>query len=514
MANETLKITITADNKEAVNNIQQTITATNNLGNAFRSIPNSGNQAALALNNLSRIAQDAPYGFIGISNNINPMLESFQRLKETTGSTTGALQSMVSSLAGPAGIGLAVGALTSIIVAFGPKISQYIGQVSEADMAQRKMSDAIAKATGSAEAEADKLTILSDIVSNTTVSTKERERALAQLQNTYKGNIDLQKLDINDGSRLKVVLNDITEALRRKALAQAFATLIAEEEAKKARLELDSLAEMRDKVGAATAAWTFIKAAIGNASGAMASVQYNTEITNKALGQHQEELLGVDKNIGVLNSKYATLIADQIKFADASKLSTTALKAQSEETNNFWHELENEIRAEKEIARPTKAQNRKAVIMPYELNREKTDKLSKDVPAWYTDTQNDIAAKAAKDQETLNTQLQLSAELTSVVASGFNNVFETFVNGGDIGKALEESFKRIAIQLVEMVAQALIFKAILVALGVGATPLGKAALDSGMGLSGGGGLLGQFLLKGSDLVLATQRANTNLNLRR
>jgi hypothetical protein len=227
MANETLKITITADNKEAVNNIQQTITATNNLGNAFRSIPNSGNQAALALNNLSRIAQDAPYGFIGISNNINPMLESFQRLKETTGSTTGALQSMVSSLAGPAGVGLAVGALTSIIVAFGPKISQYIGQVSEADMAQRKMSDAIAKATGSAEAEADKLTILSEIVGNTTISTKERERALAQLQNTYKGNIELQKLDINDGTRLKTVLNDITEALKRKALSQEFATLIS-----------------------------------------------------------------------------------------------------------------------------------------------------------------------------------------------------------------------------------------------------------------------------------------------
>jgi hypothetical protein len=30
----------------------------------------------------------------------------------------------------------------------------------------------------------------------------------------------------------------------------------------------------------------------------------------------------------------------------------------------------------------------------------------------------------------------------------------------------------------------------------------------------GGGLMGEFLLKGSDLVLATQRSNSNLNLRR
>jgi len=514
MANETLKITITADNKEAVNNLQQTITATNNLGNAFKSIPNSGNQAALALNNLSRIAQDAPFGFIGISNNINPMLESFQRLKETTGSTTGALKSMVSSLAGPAGVGLAVGALTSIIVAFGPEITKYIQQISAADMAQRKMSDAFAKATGNAEAEGDKLTILSGIVKDTTLSTNERTAALSQLQNTYKGNIELQKLDINDGARLEIVINSITEALKRKALSQAFATLIAEEEGKKARLQLDTLAEMRDKVGAAEASYIFLKAALTNASGEMASLEYNTKITNSALGQHQEEVAQTDKNITVLKSKLTDLTREQIKNGDATTTSTTAIKAQSGEVSNYLKELEAYIRAEKEITRPTRAQNRKAVIMPYELNKEKTDKLSKDVPAWYTDTQNDIAAKAAKDQETLNTQLQLSAELTAVVSAGFNNVFETFVNGGDIGKALEESFKRIAIQLVEMVAQALIFKAILTALGVGATPLGAAALDSGMGFSGGGGLLGQFLLKGSDLVLATQRANTNLNLRR
>ena len=162
MANETLQLIITADNKEALKAIEDLAKSTSGLKTRFQEIKGDTNQAALALNNLSRVAQDAPYGFIGIANNINPLLESFQRLKDTTGSTTGAFKSMLSSLAGPAGIGLAVGALTSIIVAFGPKISQYIAQISEADMAQRKMNDSIAKATGSAQAEADKLTILND----------------------------------------------------------------------------------------------------------------------------------------------------------------------------------------------------------------------------------------------------------------------------------------------------------------------------------------------------------------
>jgi len=111
MAQETLKITITADNKEAVNNIQQTITATNNLGNAFRQLPNTSNQATNALTNLSRVAQDAPYGFIGIANNLNPLLESFQRLQKESGSASSALKAMAQGLMGPAGIGLALGAV-------------------------------------------------------------------------------------------------------------------------------------------------------------------------------------------------------------------------------------------------------------------------------------------------------------------------------------------------------------------------------------------------------------------
>lgn len=513
MAQETLKITITADNKEAVNNIQQTINATNNLGNSFRNIPNAGNQAALALNNLSRIAQDAPYGFIGISNNINPMLESFQRLQSTTGSTTSALKAMASSLAGPAGVGLAVGALTSLIVAFGPKISNYIAQVSDAELAQRKMSDTLAKATGSAQAEADKLVILSGIVQNNTLSTKERESALNQLQNTYKGNLDLQKLDINDGARLQQVIDGITAALKRKALAQAFATLIAEEEAKKARLQLDNLAEMRDKVGAAAAAWTFIKAALGNANGAMASLQYNTDITNQALNQHQQEIAGVDKTIGVLNAKYAAVIGEQIKMGDATTLSTSAIKAQDDEMKQFVKDLEAYIKAEESITRPSRAERRKATIVESGNRPEVPTKLDKTTPSFYGQYYAEQADAAAKAQEQFNTQLKIAGELTSVVASGFNSVFEAFVNGENVGAALEEAFKRIVIQLVEMVAQALLFKLILSALGVGATPLGGAALDSGISF-GGGNLLGNFLLRGSDLVLATQRANSNLNLRR
>jgi hypothetical protein len=89
-----LNIQVSANVQNAVqglNTVQQklaqTAVASGKLGGSVAGI----NQASNALMNLGRIAQDAPFGFIGIQNNINPLLESFQRLKAETGSTSAAL---------------------------------------------------------------------------------------------------------------------------------------------------------------------------------------------------------------------------------------------------------------------------------------------------------------------------------------------------------------------------------------------------------------------------------------
>lgn len=78
-------------------------------------VAKGANTAGQSLQNLGRIAQDAPFGFIGIQNNINPLIESFQRLKVETGSTGGALKALVGSLAGAGGIGLAVSVATGLL---------------------------------------------------------------------------------------------------------------------------------------------------------------------------------------------------------------------------------------------------------------------------------------------------------------------------------------------------------------------------------------------------------------
>lgn len=105
---------------------------------SFTSLAQSSNQATQSLSNLSRVAQDAPYGFIGIANNINPLLESFQRLKASTGTTSSAFKAMGAALTGPAGIGLAVGVISSLLVSFGDRLFQTSASFSEAEFSAAK----------------------------------------------------------------------------------------------------------------------------------------------------------------------------------------------------------------------------------------------------------------------------------------------------------------------------------------------------------------------------------------
>lgn len=91
---------------------QQTIAG---LNNTMKSVAPATNKATQSLTDLSRVVQDAPYGFIGIANNINPLVESFSRLKAESGSTGGALKTLISGLSGPAGLGIAFAAISTAI---------------------------------------------------------------------------------------------------------------------------------------------------------------------------------------------------------------------------------------------------------------------------------------------------------------------------------------------------------------------------------------------------------------
>jgi hypothetical protein len=504
MAQETLKITITADNKEAVNNINQTITATSNLGNAFKQLPSTSNSATTALSNLSRVAQDAPYGFIGIANNLNPLLESFQRLSKESGGTSSALKSMAQGLMGPAGLGLALGAVSSLIVAFGPKIANFINGVDAAKEAEDKFAESLNKARASASENGIKLQAYIGIVDDATIADDKRANALkfviselAKVNSAYASTITT-----TDQARAAVDL--YTQALVAQAITSRYVDEIADKNIKLSDATKLATKAGQDYLASIERSKNMINGYV-DASVTVASVTNKNKDAYIAAGQAAQVLKNDIDNLNIS-------LKDVIRGAATNQFYniTNGAKQLATETGKAADNIQRIIR------NPSFIPSGNQQTIPT-FNQTPIAPIGEaGVGFQGGPAQPILDAKASQEAlaqfELLNASMALTSELTDAVSYGFNSIFEAFVNGEDIGAALENTFKQIVVQLIEMIAKTLIFKAILTSLGVG-VGLPTEMLNSAS-FGQGGGLMGEFLLKGSDLVLATQRANSNLNLRR
>jgi hypothetical protein len=76
--------------------------------------------------NLGRVIQDAPFGILGVANNIDPLVNSFQNLGKEAGGSGKALKAMLAGLTGPAGLAIGVSAVTSLMIAYGDDILSFL----------------------------------------------------------------------------------------------------------------------------------------------------------------------------------------------------------------------------------------------------------------------------------------------------------------------------------------------------------------------------------------------------
>lgn len=201
----------------------------NDVNDSLKKLPKASNASTLALINLGRVAQDAPFGIIGIANNINPLLESFQRLKKESGSTKLALKSLTAGLIGGGGLGLAVSVVTGLMTVFALR-SQGAGKAAkEAEDAFKSMASHFAD-------EATKLTSLVGVATNINASYEDRKKALQAINQEYKNylsNLDIEKVTAEN---IATAYNKIIDALLRQAVVKGLQeeiSKIVEETAKK-----------------------------------------------------------------------------------------------------------------------------------------------------------------------------------------------------------------------------------------------------------------------------------------
>jgi hypothetical protein len=560
MAQETLKITITADNKQAVQNIQETVTATTQLGAAFKKVAPASNQATQALVNVSRVAQDAPYGFIGIANNLNPLIESFQRLKETTGTTSGAFKQMAQGLMGPAGIGLAIGVVSSLLVVFGDKLFKTKSVAEDAAKANKNFAESLDKAQASASESGIKLLAYINVAENANNTDVRRKEALDAVKN------ELGKVNAAYASTIKTTSDakKAVELYTQALIAQAITSRYVDEIANK-NIELTNVLKQ-----ASAAAINYSKAyqildkaivPVSDQIGAFQRVTDNAASAQKEYVGFANTALSLSGNIKELNKDLQTTINTALSNpfyvlnTGAKTLNTTILEA----TKNY--KAFTKLTAEQA---GTFLQLQKGVspVAPQApqglLNRGPSQAL----------IEADAINKAASEQKKFNYLLNEAETTANFIAQGVGNIFQAMVEGESLGDAVLNVFKNMTLQLAQMVIQALIFKGIMTALGMGGpvgstsdltggllgglgkllgfTPMAEGGivskptfamvgeggeseavmplskLDSILssaftsGANSGGGMSsgGSFVLRGNDLVLAMQRSNSSLNLRR
>ena len=87
---------------------------------------------------LVQASQDAQFGLVGVANQIPLISQQFQRLRQQSGSTTGALSSLISTMTGPTGF-LAAGTL---LLQFGPQLIDFFRSFGqEAETSDEKVKE-------------------------------------------------------------------------------------------------------------------------------------------------------------------------------------------------------------------------------------------------------------------------------------------------------------------------------------------------------------------------------------
>lgn len=201
---------------------------------ALNKITPGANAAGFALTNVGRVAQDLPFGFLGIQNNLNPLLESFQRLKAETGSSKAAFKALGSSLIGAGGIGLALSLVSSAILIFQNGIGGFGKKAKEAKEAADELAKSIrsigaveGEATAGVQGQLAQVNALASAVADSNVPYEQRKRALEELKEINKAYFNDLKIEDAATGKLTKTVEEYTKALVNSAIQKQFVDEIA-----------------------------------------------------------------------------------------------------------------------------------------------------------------------------------------------------------------------------------------------------------------------------------------------
>jgi len=222
--------------------------ATKKLGQAqqqFRNQAGASNAVALEFN---RIIQDAPFGIIGVGNNIQQLAGNFSALKTSSGSTGAALKASLQSIITPTNLVLlGISAVTSAFTAYQLGAFDFIFANEKSTKSIDELAKSTKSATANSAAELIKIQALKSVIEDETKSRQERNKAVDNLIEKYP-NI------FSNNDREKLLNGELIKSyeLLTKAIIQRAKANIADQElpdlVKKKELTDARLAVLREEL--------------------------------------------------------------------------------------------------------------------------------------------------------------------------------------------------------------------------------------------------------------------------
>jgi hypothetical protein len=320
------------------------IQVTADVASAGKQIDDFSKKSRIALNSLSLVAQDLPFGFIGIQNNLPGVISSFGELTREAGSVGGALKQLGSSLIGPAGLFLAFSAVTAAVTfaiqkygSFGAAVTALISNNAKLVQVQNALNKEMATSVGNTAAETAKIQLLVKAINDTSKPMKDRQDAYVALkkiapeiargigeENTLtQKNIDL----INQNAKARI------EYIKLRARENAINNIINKNEEERIGLEQQYPALLTRKQKA-EAAYNKVKGISFDGTktfnAGLQTEAINFESATNALDKNAAQRRELFKINDGLIKQLTPLVDGTSKYDSATKAFTESLKKQKE----------------------------------------------------------------------------------------------------------------------------------------------------------------------------------------
>lgn len=260
----------------------------------LKEVPKAATQTTTTLTNLSRVVQDAPFGFIGIANNIDPLLQSFSALRKETGSVGGALKALAGSLIGPAGIALAVSTVTSLLIAYTQSQQKAASETKKAKDESQSFADIQKEVANSVAKESTEAEKLVRILGEEGISRQNKVNALKQLKTISPEYFDGLKLE---GNLVKGLSDAYAEYVKNIGLTIEAKTIEKQLEQINAKLLEGKVASEQAKVISKSLASVFQDMAKESQNSALAQKLANQTLKDNTKLTGEDLNLNFQKNI-------------------------------------------------------------------------------------------------------------------------------------------------------------------------------------------------------------------------